>query len=109
MTKLAKHIKAKFHHVRDLFEGGAIDPQYLNTKNQIADVLTKGLNPIDHLRMCRKFMFLSDRRVKAEKEPAGTDEIVHCLDKDNQPVTTEGLQRTLLYLQRQACRAVQDC
>ena len=35
MTKLAKHIRAKFHHVRDLFEGGAIDPQYLNAKDQI--------------------------------------------------------------------------
>ena len=106
MTKLAKHIRAKFHHVRDLFEGGAIDPQYLNTKDQIADVLTKGLNPIDHLRMCRKFMFLPERRAKAEKEPASTDEVVHCLDNDNQPVTTEGLQRTVLYLQRRACCAV---
>jgi hypothetical protein len=106
MTKLAKHIRAKFHHVRDLFEGGAIDPQYLNTKDQIADVLTKGLNPIDHLRMCRKFMFLPERRAKAEKEPASTDEVVHCLDDNNQPVTTEGLQRTVLYLQRRACCAV---
>ena len=69
---MANHIRAKFHHARDLFEGGAIDPRYLNTKDRIADVLTKGLSPIDHLRICRKFMFLPDRRVKAEKELAGT-------------------------------------
>ena len=64
MTKLAKHIKVKHHHIRDLYENGVIDPVYLNTKDQIADVLTKGLNPIDHLRICRKFMMLPERRIR---------------------------------------------
>ena len=77
MTKLAKHIRAKFHHVRDLFEGGAIDPKYLNTKDQIADVLTKGLNPIDHLRICRKFMILPERRNVTEQEAPATAESLH--------------------------------
>ena len=85
MTKLAKHIRAKFHHVRDLFEGGAIDPKYLNTKDQIADVLTKGLNPIDHLRICRKFMILPERRNVTEQEA---------------PATTESLHKAVLYLQQ---------
>ena len=93
MTKLAKHIRAKFHHVRDLFEGGAIDPKYLNTKDQIADVLTKGLNPIDHLRVCRKFMILPERRNVAEQEA---------------PATAESLHKAVLYLQgrqRASCAA----
>ena len=84
MTKLAKHIRAKFHHVRDLFEGGAIDPKYLNTKDQIADVLTKGLNPIDHLRICRKLMILPERQNVAEQEA---------------PATAESLHKAVLYLQ----------
>ena len=58
MTKLAKHIRQKFHHVRDLYENGALEPIYVNTKDQIADVLTKGLLPKDHLAICRKFMYL---------------------------------------------------
>ena len=91
MTKLAKHIRAKFHHIRDLFEGGAIDPKYLNTKDQIADVLTKGLNPIDHLRICRKFMILPERRSRAEQEA---------------PVTTESLHRSVLHLKARSRTAM---
>ena len=85
MTKLAKHIRAKFYHVRDLFKGGVIDPKCLNTKDQIADVLTKGLNPIDHLRICRKMMILPERRRAAER---------------GSPATAESLHKAVLYLQR---------
>ena len=45
MTKLAKHTRTKFRHVIDLFEGGALDPKYLNTKDQMGDVLTNGAEP----------------------------------------------------------------
>ena len=62
MTKLAKHIRQRYHHVRELYEYGAIMPQYIGTKDQIADVMTKGLGPADHLMICRKFMYLPDRR-----------------------------------------------
>jgi hypothetical protein len=61
MTKLAKHITIKHHHIRSLYEQGCIEPEYVNTKDQIADVLTKGLLPADHLRICRKFMVLPER------------------------------------------------
>ena len=61
MTKLAKHITIKHHHIRCLYEQGCIEPAYVNTKDQIADVLTKGLLPVDHLRICRKFMVLPER------------------------------------------------
>ena len=61
MTKLAKHITIKHHHIRSLYEQGCIEPAYVNTKDQIADVLTKGLLPVDHLRICRKFMVLPER------------------------------------------------
>ena len=84
MTKLAKHTRANFHRVRDLFEGGAIDPKYLITKDQIVDVLTKGLNPIDHLRVCRKFVILPERRSVAERDLA---------------VITERFHTAVLYLQ----------
>ena len=69
----------------------AIDPKYLNTKDQIADVLTKGLNPIDHLRICRKFMILPERRSRAEQEA---------------PVTTESLHRSVLHLKARSRTAM---
>jgi hypothetical protein len=61
MTKLAKHITIKHHHIRSLYEQGCIEPEYVNTKDQIADVLTKGLLPADHLMICRKIMVLPER------------------------------------------------
>ena len=76
MTKLAKHIKQKFHHVRDLYEHGAIDPVYLNTKDQISDVLTKGLGPVDHLKICRKFMLLPESVSKKDKQPSSPKELI---------------------------------
>ena len=53
-----------------MYEHKAVHPVYLNTKDQYADVLTKGLNPADHVKICRKFMFLPDRLEKSEVEVA---------------------------------------
>ena len=61
MTKLANHITIKLHHIRSLYEQECIEPTYVNTKDQIADVLTKALLPADHLRICRKFVVLPER------------------------------------------------
>ena len=84
MTKLAKHIKTKFHHIRDLYEHRAINPLYVNTRDQIADVQTKGLNPVDHLRICRKFMFLPEKVVMPEIEtPKDMQRVVRKLMRRN--------------------------
>ena len=61
MTKLTKHVTIKHHHIRSVYEQGCIEPAYVNTKDQIAGVLTKGLLPAVHLRICRKFMVLLER------------------------------------------------
>ena len=68
MTKLAKHITIKHHHIRSLYEQGCIEPAYVNTKHQIAGVLTKGLLPADHLRICRKFRVLPKRMMLQETQ-----------------------------------------
>ena len=98
MTKLAKHIKVKHHHIRDLYENGVIDPVYLNTKDQIADVLTKGLNPIDHLRICRKFMMLPARRIR---DGSSVDDLL--LE------TPEDMVKKVMYLKRRAKSFTQKC
>ena len=56
ISKLAKHIIIKYHHIRSLYEQGCIEPECVNTKEQIADGLTK-----DHSRICRECMVLSKR------------------------------------------------
>ena len=98
MTRLAKHIKVKHHHIRDLYEHGVIDLVYLNTKDQIADVLTKGLNPIDHLRICRKFMMLPERRIR---DGSSVDDLL--LE------TPEDMVKKVMYLKRRAKSFTKKC
>lgn len=38
-----KHIDIKHHHIREAAESGVISPEYIPTKEQIADILTKAL------------------------------------------------------------------
>ena len=39
----SKHIKIKYHYIRDMVQRGAVKLQYVATEEQIADVLTKPL------------------------------------------------------------------
>lgn len=39
-----KHIDIRVHFIRDYFEKGLFDVNYINTKDQLADILTKGLS-----------------------------------------------------------------
>ena len=48
----SKHIEIPYHYVRDMVERRAIQLEYVNTGDQIADVLTKALPKVkvDHFR-----------------------------------------------------------
>lgn len=48
----SKHIDIKYHHVRNLYESGLINLKYCNTKDMIADVLTKNLQKVNHEKFC---------------------------------------------------------
>ncbi|XP_018505047.2 uncharacterized mitochondrial protein AtMg00810-like [Pyrus x bretschneideri] len=47
-----KYLKTDFHFVREWVQKGDLSVEYLCTKDQIADVLTKGLHGPDFLRHC---------------------------------------------------------
>jgi hypothetical protein len=49
--KRCKHILLKYHYLRDLTESGIVQLEYINTKAQIADLLTKPLAPKDFNRL----------------------------------------------------------
>jgi hypothetical protein len=59
-TKLAKHIRIKQHLIRDLYEFKAIEPFFLGTKDQLADVMTKGLFGGEHSRLCSQLMYFPE-------------------------------------------------
>ncbi len=42
---MTKHIEIDCHFIREKFMLGIIQPEHLNTKEQIADLFTKALHP----------------------------------------------------------------
>lgn len=51
-----KHIEIDCHFIRDKVRSGFMEPQYLCTSMQLADILTKGLGTGQHERL-RKVWF----------------------------------------------------
>ena len=43
-----KHINMRFHFLRDNVEKGDVELIYIDTKNQLADILTKPLDALRH-------------------------------------------------------------
>jgi hypothetical protein len=50
-----KHIDIRFHMIRDYVEQGAVEVVYVDTNNQVADMLTKAL-PREGLTRCNRVM-----------------------------------------------------
>jgi hypothetical protein len=50
----SKHIWVRYHFIRDCLEEGSIKAGYINTKDQLADLLIKPLRRIRFLELCSK-------------------------------------------------------
>ena len=50
----SKHIDTRFHHIRECIEEGTIKVQHVNTKDQLADILTKSLGRQKFIEMRKK-------------------------------------------------------
>ena len=48
----SKHIRVRYHFIRGCLEEGSIKAGYINTKDQLADLLTKPLGKIKFLELC---------------------------------------------------------
>lgn len=49
-----KHISIRFHYIRELATAKVIRVDYIATKENIADILTKSLNSPTHFYLCDK-------------------------------------------------------
>jgi hypothetical protein len=49
-----KHIRVRYHFILGCLEEGSIKACYINTKDQLADLLTKPLGRIRFLELCSK-------------------------------------------------------
>ena len=50
----SKHIRMRYHFIRGCLEDRSIWASYINTKDQLADLLTKPLERIKFLELCSK-------------------------------------------------------
>ena len=50
----SKHIRVSYHFIRGCLEEGSIKAGYINTKDQLADLLTKPLERIKFLELCSR-------------------------------------------------------
>jgi hypothetical protein len=50
----SKHIRVRYHFIRDCLEEGNFKACYINTKNQLMDLLTKPLERIKFLELCSR-------------------------------------------------------
>jgi hypothetical protein len=50
----SKHIRLRYHFIRDCLAEGGIKARYINTKDQLADLLTKPLGKIKFLELCSR-------------------------------------------------------
>ena len=48
----SKHIRLRHHFIRGCLEDGSIKASYINTTDQLADLLTKPLGRIKFLKLC---------------------------------------------------------
>ena len=59
-SKKARHIKVKYHYVRQLIEEKEIAVKYKSTEDMLADIFTKALDVDKHLRFTRLIMNIKD-------------------------------------------------
>jgi hypothetical protein len=50
----SKHIRVRYHFIRDCLAEGSIKTRYISTKDQVADLLTKLLGRIKFLELCSR-------------------------------------------------------
>jgi hypothetical protein len=50
----SKHIRVRYHFIRGCLEEGNFKACYINTKDQLADLLTKPLGRIKFLELCSR-------------------------------------------------------
>ena len=65
----SKHIKIKYHYIKDMVQGGALKLQYVAMEKQIANMLTKPLALMKFEYLGRRLVFSKSRFL-----PRGSDE-----------------------------------
>ena len=52
-----KHIDTRHHFVRELVQEGLVELEHVGTEDALADICTKGLSSVKHLRNMNRIMY----------------------------------------------------
>jgi hypothetical protein len=63
----SKHIRVRYHFIRGYLEEGSFKACYINTKDQLADLLTKPLRRIKFLELCSRIRMVQLSHKTAHK------------------------------------------
>ncbi|KAD3641550.1 hypothetical protein E3N88_30774 [Mikania micrantha] len=67
-----KHVEIHYHYVREKFLNGEIDLKYVDTKDQLADMFTKGLSRVKMLEFMQKLGMVYTAHVEREIDEVAT-------------------------------------
>jgi hypothetical protein len=63
----SKYIELRYHFIRDCIEKGFIDADYINTKDQLANILTKALRRVKFQELRSRIGMIQAPSSKAHK------------------------------------------
>ena len=69
-SRKARHIKVKYHYIRQLISEKEIEVKHIGTHNMLADILTKPLDPEKHYKFAHKIMNIQDKQKVSLEEGA---------------------------------------
>jgi hypothetical protein len=74
----SKHIRVRYHFIRGCLEEGSFKARYINTKDQLADLLTKPLGRIKFLELCSRIGIVQLSHKTTHKTYGENDRISPC-------------------------------
>jgi hypothetical protein len=74
----SKHIRVRYHFIRGCLEEGSFKARYINTKDQLADLLTEPLGRIKFLELCSRIGIVQLSHKTTHKTYGENDRISPC-------------------------------
>ena len=96
----SKHIRLRHHFIRSCLDEGSITASYINTTDQLADLLTKPLGRIKFLELCSRIgMLQRSRKTQTGRSWRGTRRrLARCLTCRASAPGSPALARLRLHL-----------
>ena len=66
--RMMKHVDLRYKWIQERVESGEFEVEYVPTKDQVADLFTKGLAKVQHEKLCSECGVFGDKTLQLERE-----------------------------------------